>query len=163
MFRRCFLSVLACLTIFSFFGLAVWVIDQSETALWVGAIELNVNFIITDASSGDPIPKARINIFNEGGFYDGADEDREKPFDIRTDADGIGARLLRNNRCTGRQSRLRFTDSRRAYWPVWNLRVFADGYETSEWIHLWDGYPGEVERESSERDRLSVRISLRKN
>ena len=162
MLRRCLISVFLCLAIFSVFGGVIWLIDRSSTLVWVGATDLSVEFFIADARTGEPISNARINIINEGGFYDGADEDHKAPFDIQTNMDGIATRLLRNQRCIGSESRLRFSDTYRVYRPVWNLRVFANGYETSERINIWSEYPCKMERVGVGKDKMIVRIELNK-
>jgi hypothetical protein len=128
----------------------------------VGGADLSVEFVVTDANSGQPIPGARVNISCDGGFYNGVDEDRKGAFDIRTDAAGIARRLLRNNRCIGTQSLLKFTDTYHVYTSAWNLRAFAEGYRTSEWIHLWKDYDGKAERDGPEKDRLIVPVAVQK-
>jgi hypothetical protein len=113
--RRRLLSVLVCFACFAAFGIAVWVIDRSQTDKWVGCADLSVEFAVTDADSGQPIPNARINIHCEGGFYDEVEADHKAPFDLLTNGEGIATRLLRNSRVIGSVSRLRFTDTYRIY------------------------------------------------
>ena len=43
-------------------GLAVWGIDRSSMVKWVGATNLNVDFVVVDTVSEKPIPDARIHI-----------------------------------------------------------------------------------------------------
>src|SRR4051794_20826931 len=89
MLGRYILPLIVCLGCFAVLGLLVWGIDRSQTIKWVGGADLSVEFVVTDADSGQPIPNARVNIFCEGGFYDGAEEDFKVAFDIRTDDAGI--------------------------------------------------------------------------
>jgi hypothetical protein len=128
---------------------------------WVGGANLSVEFVVTDADSGQPIPNARINVHCDGGHYEEVVADLDAPFDLRTNGDGIATRLLHNSWCTGMTSRLRFTNTHYVHIPNWNLRAFAEGYETSEWINLWQDYPKKAER-GVERNRLQVRIALHK-
>jgi hypothetical protein len=142
-------------------GLAAWGFDRSQTIRWVGATHLDVQFLVTDADSGQPVQGACIHVWSEGGFYDGAwEKDRGKLFELRTDAAGRVCRECRNNRCSGTQSRLRFTNSYNVTIPSWSLRVSAEGYQPSTWVDL--EYAGKCVRAGPERDVLMVHVVLKK-
>jgi hypothetical protein len=140
MLRRQLLSVFVCCVCFAAVGIAAFLVDRTEMVKWVGAADLIVEFAITD--SGRPIPNARIHVHCEGGWYDEVEADCKAPFELRCNDEGIATRLLRNSRTIGSVSRLRFTNTYCIYSPIWNIQASANGYETSEWIHLWDDYPG---------------------
>jgi hypothetical protein len=143
-------------------GIGVWAYDGSQVMVWVGDCDLQIDFLIVDAESGNAIPNAEIRIRNDGGFYDDADEDTKRPFSLRTDADGMAHRTCRNNRCIGRQSRLEFTDTHVAYKPRWTLQIFAEGYSRSAAIDLADDEYGRPKHERPNLDRWEVRIALKK-
>jgi hypothetical protein len=143
-------------------GLAAWGYDRGQMIDWIGDTDLEMDFLVTDADSGQPLPDARIQVRCEMGFYQGSDEDREKPFELQTDPAGKAHRLCRHNWCIGRQSGLRITDTYHVYIPYWFVRVLADGYQTSAWVEVPEEYRGKVQHERRQRDRLTVRISLKK-
>jgi hypothetical protein len=142
-------------------GLLALGLDRSQMVDWIGAADLRIEFIVTDADSGRPIPETRINIVSQGGWYDGAETDCDRPFELRTNGDGIATRLVRNARTTGMTSTLRITNTYRIWIPNWKLRAIAEGYTTSEWIELWQSYPDKAER-GQKLNRLEVRIALHK-
>jgi len=107
--------------------------------------------------------RARIDIKCGLGFYEGSEVDRERPFELRTDANGMAVRQCRKNWCVGTQSGFRFTDTYVVYIPRWYSRVFADGYEPSSLLDVCEDYRGKVRHEGSQNDRLPVQIALTKN
>jgi hypothetical protein len=140
--------------------LELWRYDHTQTIKWIGDTNLVVEFIVTSAESGQPIPDARIEVQSDKSWYDGADD--EKNFELSTDAAGAARKQCLNNRCIGTQSGLRITDTYSVYVPGWRVRVLALGYEPSAWVDLNEEYRGNVQREGQMRDRLVVRISLQK-
>lgn len=161
--RRAWSSLVVCSALLTLMGLAVWGIDRMQTVMWVGGTNLHVEFAVIDANSGNPIPGARIEIRCDGSFYDGGwEEDREKPFELRTDRDGIAQRVCRNNRCIGTQSGLCFTNTRVVYVPNWHVRVSADGYDASSSLDVHEKYQGKVRHEGMQNDRLPIQIALMK-
>jgi hypothetical protein len=44
-----------------------------QTVHWVGGIDLEVEFAVTDAATGEPIPNAGVEIQSEGGFNEEQD------------------------------------------------------------------------------------------
>lgn len=162
MVRRSLLALLTVLVIFTLVTIAVYLIDRSQTMKWVGVTNLDLDFLVIDADTQDPIPNARVEIFSNGGFYDGGDEEDQKTFDLRTDATGVARRRCGNNRCIGTQSRLLFTDTYHVYTPMWRVRALALGHEPSPWVWLYDEYRGKAIHEALQSDRLVVEISLKK-
>jgi hypothetical protein len=49
--------------------LLVWGYDRYRLIKWVGGTDLEVEFVVTDVESGDPIPEARIEVHSEGEFF----------------------------------------------------------------------------------------------
>lgn len=145
-----------------FLALGAWVCDRNSAIDEIGSKDLDVDFLVTDADSGQPIHNAEIMIRSEGGLYDGSEEDSKRPFKLRTDANGKFRRVCRNNIWTWFHSRWRFTDVYCVFLPNWFLEVSAAGYETSGVVNLHDDYDGKTERAAPARDRLLVSVPLRK-
>jgi hypothetical protein len=152
-----------CSALLAIMGLAVCGIDRSQTVKWIGATNLQVEFSVIDADSGNPIPAARIEISSDGGFYDGGgEEDRTRPFELRTDLKGMAHRVCRNNRCIGTQSGLCFTNTYVVYVPQWHVRVSAEGYDASLPLNVYEEYRGKVRHAGPQDDRLPIQIKLMK-
>jgi hypothetical protein len=141
--------------------LLVWGWDVVQTRWWVGSTDLEVEFVIVTADTGQPVPGARIEIRSEGGFYEGR-ETRE--FVLLTDGSGVARKECRNNMCCGTRSGLGFTDTFSVHLPWWQFRVSATGFESSEWVYLLD-----VVRDRQRADRIGpgkaklvVPVSLQK-
>jgi hypothetical protein len=97
---------------------------------WVGHTDLEVEFAITDAATGAPIPSARVEIQQaKGGFYEDRDE---KEFVLVAGADEVAHKECRDSMCFGTQSGLRFTDTFVVHLPYWWYRVVAEGYNSPE-------------------------------
>jgi hypothetical protein len=164
--RQLLASSLGTLALFSVLAAVAFFYDRTQTGHWIGVADLNVKFEIYDSDLGTPIPNARIVVRNEkegGLLYDGALEDCKAPFVLKTNAQGEATRLLRNTRCTGVESRLHFTNSQRAYFPMWELQVLADGFQTTNRISVPAEYFGKDESVGSGQFRLVIRIPLEKS
>ncbi len=107
-----------CLAVLAAIPLGVGVYDGCRTVLWVGSIDLEIESVVSDASTGQPIPNALVEVDSEGGLY--ADSKRSR-FHLQTDEVGIARRLCRSCRCSGRQSNLRFTDIFSVALPCWRV------------------------------------------
>jgi hypothetical protein len=112
--------------------LLVLLCDRIQKIAWVGNIDLEVEFIITDASTGSPISGAHIDVLSEGGFYDGGHKHEWEQFIMVADSEGRTSKECRNSMCCGIQSGLRFTDTFAVHMPWWLFRATAPGYESSE-------------------------------
>ena len=125
---------------------------------WVGPTDLQVEFAVTDAATGEPIPGAVVEIHSEGGFY----EERE-PRDFRLVAgpDGRVAYLCRNSMCFGTSGL--FTDTYAVHLPWWQFRVSAPGYEPTALTDLDVlEHRRAATRDGARRARLVVPVSLHK-
>jgi hypothetical protein len=115
------LLLIVCLTL-----LVLWGYDYLFTVYWVNFVDLEVEFAVTDANSGHPIPGARIDVFPEGGFT----QEREKQrFELTTDANGLAHTQCNHCMCGGSESGLRFTDTFGLSLPGWRYQVQAPGFE----------------------------------
>jgi hypothetical protein len=135
--------------------------DRVQGIHWVGSTDLEVEFTVTDAATGSPIPGARVEIQQaKGGFYEDRDE---KEFVLISDDDGQARRDCRQSMCFGTQSGLAFTDTFAVHLPYWRFRVVAAGFEPSKWTELDElRYRRQARRAGSGKSKLMVSISLQK-
>jgi hypothetical protein len=86
--------ILACLAIFLLLGSVAFLFDRSVVAKGVGGTNLDIDFVVEDEQTKQPVPEARIEVNSEGGFYDGADKEIGK-LDLKADAAGMAHREFR--------------------------------------------------------------------
>ena len=99
-------------------ALAICAFDCSSHLLWVGSTELEVEFVVVDADTGAPVEGAEIVVRTGGGWYAGADEEREVGgFTLRSDVNGCARRVCQSNMVAGEESGLGFTSIRSVYMP----------------------------------------------
>jgi hypothetical protein len=140
--------------------LAVWCFDRVQLIYWVGGTDLEVEFVVTDAATGEPVEAAEIGILSEGGFYRERDE---KQFALRTDREGVARRVCHDGMCFGTQSGLRFTDTYHVHLPWWFFRVSAPGYEGMEPVYLDEPeYVRQVRRVGPRAAKVVVKVRIRK-
>jgi hypothetical protein len=140
--------------------LLVWGCDRLSTFYWVGRTDLEVEFAVTDAATGGPVPGARVEVQSEGGFYEERDR---REFALAADADGVARKECRRSMCFGERSGLGFTDTFMVHLPWWRYRGVAEGYDPTEWAHL--AVPeqlGRVRRTGPDKARLVVPVSLQR-
>src|SRR5437016_5489389 len=80
-------------------ALLLWWYDRSQMIRWIGATNLEVEFVVSSAESGEPIANARIEVHSHGSFSRDPED-----FELRTDNSGIARRECRNNTCVGTRS-----------------------------------------------------------
>jgi hypothetical protein len=141
--------------------LVLLVLAASQKIHWVGSTDLAVEFVVTDAATGEPIPGAAVEIHSEGGFY----EERERrDFRVVASDDGRAAYLCRNSMCFGTSGL--FTDTYAVHVPWWRFRVSAPGYETTTPTTTptnLDESQRNAKEDGPRRAKLVVPVSLRKN
>src|SRR5262249_17538012 len=134
----------------------VWGCDRAGTIHWVGATDLEIEFVVTDGASGQPVAGAQIDVDSRGGFYD---KSAEEQFQLTADADGKARRVCRNAMCFGTRSGLGFTDTFVVHLPWWRFRASAPGFRTGEWQELdVPEYGRQVQRVKPGRSRLLVPV-----
>lgn len=111
---------------------AAVVIVFSPAVAWVGRTDVNVQFIVADTDSEQPIANATIYIRAEsGGFC----EDREPgEFTLTTDRNGVAYHISRQCVCFG--SKGTFKDTFGIHLPNWWCRASASGYIDSKPVYL---------------------------
>ena len=109
--------------------LAVCAYDRLFGIKWVGAIDLDIEFVVKDGVTGKPVDGAKIAVVSEGGFYH---DKNEKGFTLVTDQDGTAHRVCRDSMCYGTRSKLGFTDTYVVHLPWWEYRASAPTFEPSE-------------------------------
>jgi hypothetical protein len=140
----------------------VWSYDRVMSGFWVGATDLEIEFVVTEDGSGKPIPRARIEVQSERGFPVENGRTREE-FVLAADTDGVARKECPNTMCTGEWSGLGFTDTFGVARPHWRLRVSAPGFEPTEWENFpaSEGWTTTL-RTGPRTSKLVVPISLRK-
>ncbi len=126
--------------------------------VWVGHTDLNVEFVVTDAASGQPVPDAQIEIQSEGGFYE---DKATQEFSLVTDGEGSAKKVCRNSMCFGRRSRLFLTNTFVVHLPWWHFRAVKEDFEPTQRIYLdVPDYIKQAHRTGSGTSKLVVLISL---
>ncbi len=105
-----------------------------QTIQWTGSCDLEIEFQVADAITGRPVPNAIIRILCGGGFYRGAQEERDKQFDLRTDVNGSVRRVCPDSMCGGRSGGYR--DTWGIHLPWWHYTVVAEGYRESDFTEV---------------------------
>ncbi len=141
-------------------ALVVFLID-APTVLWVGRTDLTVEFVVTDAATGQPIEGADVSIHSYGGFYA---ERGEMDLLLKADSRGAARYVCRDNMCCGAESTLRFTDTFSAHLPEWSAVVKARGYVSTEPFWLSD-HPARtaVKRIAPRQSKIVIPVALRKS
>lgn len=136
---------------------------NAQVAIWVGHTNLMVEFTVSDAETGEPIPAARVEVQQaEGGFRDDHDK---REFVLVADSAGVIGRECPGTTCTGRSNNLGSVDTFDAYLPQWRFRALAEGFETGEWIELnalQRQGKARAQRTGRGKSRVVLPVSLRK-
>lgn len=135
--------------------------DRILMIQWVGGTDLEVEFLLREAGTENPIPGVRVEIKefqSEDGFY----EERDKrAIVLSSDGRGVARKECRNSMCFGTRSGLGFTDTFAVHLPWWWFRVVAPGFESSEWLDLHEfEFRNRAQRTSSGKAKWSVLVSL---
>ena len=137
--------------------------DRSRWFYWVGKTDLEIEFVVTDAETCEPIPGALIDVHSIIGY--GHTEHPDENFGLVTDDDGSAHKVCLRSKSTGKSSGLGFSSTFAAYMPAWLLQVVADGYEPSQMVQL-DEFGGEshlkAERTGPGKLKVLVPVSLHK-
>jgi len=135
--------------------------DRCQRVCWVGATDLEIEFMVIETDTGQPIERADIAVVSEGGFYT---EHEEKQLNLETNGDGTADRTCHNSMCFGTQSGLRFTNTYVVHLPWWYFQVSAPGYQTTDWTYLDSHeYQRQVQRLGPGKAKLVVPIILEPN
>ncbi|HJT75697.1 MAG TPA: hypothetical protein VJ739_00695 [Gemmataceae bacterium] len=141
--------------------LIVYAFDRIQLIDWVGFTDLEIQFIVTDAATGQPVKDATISVHSEdGSLYRERDETQ---FALQTDQDGIARQVCHDNLCSGRQSGLGFTNTFSVALPSWYFQVSAPGYRPTEGVWLDPRkYSRQVQEVGRRATRLVVLVAIEK-
>src|SRR5262249_48273690 len=117
-----------CLAPFVVIAVAILIYDSFRIA-WVGHTDLEIEFRIMSADTGESIEGAAIAVKQDAGGF--CEDTSAREFELHTDQDGKAQRVAKSCMCFGTQSRLKFTDTYAVHLPSWRFRVSADGYRPS--------------------------------
>ncbi|AWM38594.1 hypothetical protein GobsT_32280 [Gemmata obscuriglobus] len=145
----------------------VLLLVETSRLMWVGSTDLTVEFVITDADTGQPLNGAEIVVTSRGGFYEGdnrlrAKGVREEEFILKTDANGAAEYVCRDSMCHGQSSPLGLNDTFAVYMPHWNITVKALGYSSTALPHL-EQFMRSAERTGPRRSKVVVPIALHRD
>lgn len=141
-----------------FVAVALISLSVEQRIHWVGSTDLEIEFMVTDAATNEPIPEATIQIHSEGGLY--AERGRQD-FVLITGEAGQARRLCKDCMCFGTSGRNIHTFF--VHLPEWYYHVIARGYAPSEVTEL--DIPENVGRVQRDKPaaRLIIPIRLRKH
>jgi hypothetical protein len=111
--------------------LGLLLIPPRERFKWVGVTDLEIECVVTDAVTGEPLKGATVQVRSEGGLW--AERD-EQQFSLVTDAGGSVKRLCKECLCFGTSGRN--IDTYFVHLPWWYYQATAPGYAPSEWTYL---------------------------
>jgi hypothetical protein len=136
-------------------------LSSSLTICWVGGTNLEIEFVITDAVTGQRVPNAAIVIHSEGGFYLERDD---KDFTMRTALDGTAKRVCHEAMCFGTNQEvcgITIKETFCVHLPRWTFQISAPGYEVSESMDLDGlGYQRAVRGVKTVSAKLVVPVAL---
>jgi hypothetical protein len=139
--------------------LLAWGFDRVAWMDWVGSTDVEVEFIVTEATTGQSIENAKIVITSEDRDYR---EGEEKQFQLETNPEGKAQQMC-HCLCSGNISGLCITQSRVINLPWWYFQASASGYRPSERACLHGPeYAKQIQRIGRRADKLIVRLSLQK-
>jgi hypothetical protein len=136
-------------------GLVVLLYDRSEVILWAGVVDLDIEFIVTDADDSQPIKAAAVAM-------DTSTDSTEESFSLKTNRNGRASRAL-HLMSAGGSSRLGFINTYGVNLPDWCFQVSAPGYTSSEQTALHSTEVlGRIKRLEPGRAELVLPVALRK-
>ena len=121
---------------------------------WVGGTDLEIEFVVTDATTNAGILGAKIAVLEGPSTFCRP----SGPFDIFTDADGKARRLCKDCMCFGTQGP--GVNTFVVHLPSWVIRFSASGYVTSDFFYLDDVEHARRAKRGKEHATLSVPIQL---
>src|SRR5262245_27986956 len=95
-----------------------------HTIAWVGDKDLNVEFVVLDAGTGQPIPRAQVQIYNPHPSSLCGSEYCEEKFSRTADERGRITFFCRQCQCSGLQNWRR--DTFAIHVPAWYIEVSSD-------------------------------------
>lgn len=125
---------------------------------WVGRKDLEVQFIVLDSESNEPLSNAKIHILQERS---GPCEDQtQRRFEFVTDGNGSVKHMCKDCMCFG--SRSTFEDTFASHVPAWRFHATADGYEDSQREDLENLEFAKRVKRGDRYSTLSIPIRLQK-
>ncbi len=106
----------------------VALIPFGQSAKWVGHTDLQVRFVVSDATTEQPVPQAIVHIRAEAGGL--CDDGGERKFTITTDENGHATHLCKGCMCFGSKSI--FEDTFAVHLPHWWFHATAAGYSGTD-------------------------------
>ena len=134
------------------------IFEQSQKVAWVGKVDLEVEFFVTDSESNSPVPNSMIELRHSepSTHMDDADAIR-----IATDQSGMAVHKFQDIQNHGTYSRLKFTNTYGFSVPMGRFRATAQDHEPSAWRILNErNFLAQVQKSGVGLIRLTVRVPL---
>ena len=140
--------------------------DRGARLLWDGRTDLTVDFVVTDAATGQPIEGAEIAIVSSGGLnadgYRLQETGRKtEEFVLKTDGSGTARYVCRGCMRWGSTSGLGLTTTYSVYLPRWCMAARAPGYAETEPFFLNDAHQRAAN--AGPKARIVVSVALHKS
>ncbi|MDY3553417.1 DUF4198 domain-containing protein [Gemmata sp. JC717] len=124
-----------------------------------------MEFVITDAGTGQPLNGAEVAITSYGGFYEGGYRLREKgareeELTLKTDANGAAEYVCRGSMCSCQKSPLGSVNRFAVHMPYWRITVKAPGYAVPDPVQLDSQHGRSAERTGPRRSKVVVPLAL---
>jgi hypothetical protein len=143
---------LACAGILAFFTLG-------QKMTWVGSTDVAMQFVVTDAETGVPIPKAVVEVWSNVHRF--CDEGDQPEFTIQTDESGTATQINKHWMCYGSESVFEKTFA--VQLPEWCFRAKAQDYTRSDLEFLGTEEHQESVQWGKPHSTMSVPIRLFKH
>jgi hypothetical protein len=125
---------------------------------WVGSRDLEITFVVTDAETGGPVPRALIEVPPMKAHFC---NDCDGPIRLVADKDGVAKLPCKGCMCHGYRGWepfFRWADTFSTHTPHWFFAVSGPGYHKREKIHLGEqAFRKTIERGS---DAATMRVSI---
>lgn len=142
--------------------LSLFVMNGIGVAHWVGRTDLEIEFVVTDATTGSPIHNAPVEVQTA---EEGLHAEYEPILTSSTNSNGVVQTLQHDTRSFGKQSLLGLNDSFFVHIPQWRFRVNAEGYAPTGWLHLPQkvNQKKQLQRVGVGKSKLIVPVELKKS
>jgi hypothetical protein len=140
-------------------GVLVALVTPAYHAIaWRAYVDVEIEFVVTDAEIGKPIAGANVAILYEDVNL--CADRGQAPFSLRTNAQGVARRSCKECPCSGT------TGGPRDAWgisiPAWLVQVTAPGYRPSALFPLETPQNGRRFQPGKDFVRLTVPVGLRR-
>jgi hypothetical protein len=124
-------------------------VETVKTTLWIGSRDVELQFVVVDKGTGQPIEGATISLY--GGY------ESDPPLTLHTGLDGTAKKVV-TCRSGGRETL--FTSSSHVSFGNWGLEITKDGYRGTGRLELAQ-FTGES-RDGDDATPPPIRVELKR-